>query len=70
MVQRMIRAAARRVGEGDPEDLVDLVDLRAVLDIAIHDAVQAQRAAGITWRAIGEATGTSHVAAIQKWGRS
>ena len=69
MCRRMIRGAGRRVADGDPEDLPMLLELRDELDQAVLSAVSAQRANGATWRAIGAATGTSHVAAIQKWGR-
>jgi hypothetical protein len=67
MVERMIRAAGRRVGRADPEDLGQLVALRFVLDQAIVDAVVGLRNDGITWESIGEATGTTRQAAIMKW---
>jgi hypothetical protein len=66
-VGRMIRAAGRRVGQADPDDLALLVNLHAALDDAIQAAVDGQRAAGIRWRSIGEATGTTPQAAVQKW---
>lgn len=66
-VSRMIRAAGRRVAGADPDDLARLVALRAALDDAIQVAVDGQRAAGVTWRWIGEATGTTPQAAVQKW---
>ena len=67
MVRRMIRAAGRRVGSADPEDLTELVALRHELDTAIERAVLDQRASGITWQSIGDATGTTRQAAIMKW---
>jgi hypothetical protein len=67
MLDRMIRAAGRRVAVGDVEDLQPLVDLADVLEEAIVAAVGGLKSSGVSWRAIGQATGTSHVAAIQKW---
>jgi len=70
MVGRVIRAAGQRVGEGDVEDLPKLLELHELVDVATLAAVGELRRRGWTWRSIGEATGTSHVAAIQKWGRT
>lgn len=64
---RMIRAAGARVAHEDPDQLAELVALADVLSDAIQAAVDGQRAAGITWQWIGEATGTTKQAAIQKW---
>jgi hypothetical protein len=66
----MIRASGPRVGWEDPESLQSLVSLHQELDDAILVAVAGQRATGITWESIGEATGTTRQAAIQKWGKS
>lgn len=44
MVRRVIRAHGRRVIHADPEDLAELVALRAVVDQAITDAVRGMRA--------------------------
>ena len=68
-LRRMIRAAGPRVGWEDPEMLAELVGLREELDVAIREAVSGQRSHGITWQSIGEATGTTPQAAIQKWAR-
>lgn len=67
MVRRIIRAAGRRVGSADPEDLTELVALRHDLDAAIEQAVSQLRSSGITWQSIGDATGTTRQAAIMKW---
>lgn len=64
---RMIRAAGTRCATEDPDQLAELVALADVLSAAIQTAVDGQRAAGITWQWIGEATGTTKQAAIQKW---
>ena len=67
MVRRMLVAGGRKVGQGDPEHLAQLVALRADLDEAIQVAVDGQRAGGITWQSIGDATGTTRQAALMKW---
>lgn len=67
MLARMMRAAAGRVGDGDVDELSDLVQLQKRLDQVVLDAVQGLRASGVTWDQIGEATGTTRQAAIQKW---
>ena len=64
---RAIRAAGNHVAQADPPELAELVALRDELDRAIQTAVDGQRSAGITWQWIGEATGTTKSAAIQKW---
>ena len=56
------------MASGDQEELAALMDLRRTLDEAIVAGVAGLKSSGVTWRSIGEATGTSHVAAIQKWG--
>jgi hypothetical protein len=63
----MIKAAGVRVGQSDPDDLAALVALQQTLSEAIQTAVDGQRAAGVWWSSIGEATGTTKQAAIQKW---
>jgi hypothetical protein len=64
---RMIRAAGPRVAAGDPEDLALLVGLHGEIDRAIAVGVAGLQRSGMTWRSIGEATGTSREAAFQKW---
>jgi len=66
-VGRMIAAAGRRVAEGDPEHLSDLLELQAALDAAIAQGVRGLRSAGFTWANLGAATGTSKEAAFMKW---
>lgn len=44
MVRRVLRAAARRVGEADEFELAELAALRGDLDEAIAQAVAGQRA--------------------------
>lgn len=67
MVRRMIRAHGRRVGDGDPIDLVPLVELRGVLEAAIGQAVAGLVAEGFSWREVGEGMGVSREAAWQRY---
>jgi len=69
-VQRIIRAAGKRVSVADPEDLAKLIAIRNELETAIQAAVDGLRVDGFTWKTIGEATGTTGQAANMKWGRS
>jgi len=69
MLARMVKAAGRRAAVADAEDLAQLVAIRQDLDYAIIAAVKGLRDAEITWQTIGEATGTTRQAAIQKWAR-
>jgi len=64
---RLLRATGRRVGEADPEDLKDLIDLQKRLDQTILEAVAGLRASGCTWEIIGQALGTTRQAAIMRW---
>ena len=69
MVIRMVRAAGRRVGEGDEYELAEFIALQSELDQALADAVAGQRANGKSWAAIATATGTTRQGAQQRWGR-
>lgn len=67
-VRRSIRAHGRRVGDADPEDLADLLDMRNTLDEAISEAVEGQRRNGFSWSAIARGLGTTRQAAQQRFG--
>ena len=67
MVARLIRNAGKRVSDANVEDLQSLIELRDDLDAAILRAVIGLRVSGATWQDIGNATGTTRQAAIQKW---
>lgn len=67
--RRILRAASRRMSMADPEDLADLVALRAAVDEAIDNAAKSVHAGGSSWTQIGAATGMSRQAAHQRWGR-
>lgn len=65
--RRILRAASKRMSTADPEDLADLVQLRASVDEAIDNAARAVHAGGASWTEIGAALGISRQAARQRW---
>lgn len=67
-VGRMIRAAGRRVGQEDADDLAILATLRAEVEEAIVEAIAGQRSAGVRWASIGEALGVTKEAVIMRYG--
>lgn len=69
---RILRAAARRVGDGDVEGLAALVALRSDLDVAIADAVRALRSPrwGYSWTDVARVLGTTRQAAQQRYGET
>lgn len=67
--RRFIRAAGKRVGDGDEVELRALLDLARCLDDAIYAAVVAQQQHGASWADIARATGTTRQAAHAKWGK-
>jgi len=67
--KRFILAAGKRAGDGDEIELAKLIGLQSVLDSAIQDAVDAQRARGVSWAGIARATGVSRQAAQQHYGK-
>jgi hypothetical protein len=69
MLARIIRAYAKRVGDGDPVDLGRMVELRAQFDTAIVAAVRGQRDAGFSWREVAEGLGTTRQSAQITYGR-
>ena len=69
-VRRILRAYARRVGDGDVEALVLLVDLAEEVDAAMVEAVKGLRAHGFSWAEIGSRLGITRQAAQQRWGAS
>ncbi|WP_231583759.1 hypothetical protein [Cellulomonas sp. A375-1] len=68
--RRILRAASRRMADADPEDLGDLLALRAAVDEAIDQAVVGLHEQGTSWAAIGAAAGMSKQAAHKRWGAS
>lgn len=65
---RAIRAASRRVADGDIEALGVLAGLGEELDDAITAAVNGLRAEGYSWSEIGHQLGISKQAAHERWG--
>ncbi len=69
-LRRAIRAAGRRVGNGDVDGLADLLSLAGELDRAIDSAVRGLRDGGYSWGEIASRLGVSRQAAQQRWGCS
>lgn len=70
-VTRIIRAHGRRVADADPEDLGELLAIRAELDAVIDATVAAMRERGVTWQAIADVTHNGNRTSAQKrWGSS
>lgn len=67
MVARMVRALGRRVGEGDPVDLLELTALYGELDAALRAAVAEQRETGFSWGEIAAGLGVSRQTAHQRF---
>lgn len=65
---RMLRAAGRRVADGDEVELRLLLDLHAVLDEAAVAGVAGLRARGMSWAYIASATGVTRQTAQERWG--
>jgi hypothetical protein len=70
MLGRMIDAYGRRVGDADPEDLAEMLELQRRFDAVVKDAVRVQRENhGRSWAEIGAAAGTTRQAAQMRWGK-
>ena len=73
-VAARVQAAARRLiaeldRSGSPQDAVGAArDLSAAADAALQAAIDRARAAGQSWREIGDVLGTSRQAAFQRFG--
>lgn len=70
-VGRVIKAAGRRVAEGDREGLAELVQLRDQLDAAIEEAVKGLRAEPHyqSWSDLARVLGVTRQAARQRFAR-
>lgn len=66
--RRMIVALGRRVGDGDPVDLLELENLRSAVESAMRYAVIQQRGAGFSWQAIADGLGVTRQSAWQRFG--
>jgi hypothetical protein len=69
-VRRVLRAYARRVGDGDVEALALMANLADDINSALAEAVKGLRASGYSWTEIGARLGVTRQAAQQRWGAS
>lgn len=69
-VRRMMRAAAKRVAQGDEFELREFVDLlRTESEYCLGQAVAGQRQFGAkSWAQIAEGAGNRRSAAQERWG--
>jgi hypothetical protein len=67
-VRRVLRAYARRVGDGDVEALALMLSLADEVDAAIAEVVKGLRGCGYSWAEIGTRLGVTRQAAQQRWG--
>ena len=65
--RRVIRAAGRRIAEGDVEALTELLALTSELNAAIDIAVTGLRHHGYSWTEIATRLGITRQAAQQRW---
>jgi hypothetical protein len=70
LVRRILRAYARRVGDGDLEALALVLDLAEEIDTAVAEAVKGLRGCGDSWAEIGVRLGSIRQAAQQRRGAS
>lgn len=64
---RAIRAYGKRVADGDPVDLADMLKVREEFDKAIEAAIVGQRAT-FSWQQIADATGIPRQNLWRKYG--
>ena len=67
MLERMLRAGARRAGNSDEYDLKHFVSLKDKLNEEIKNAVKQQLDNGKSWKDIGDAIGISRQGAFKKY---
>lgn len=67
--RRFVRAIGKRVADGDPEDLAELLRLQHQLDQAFATAVDGLRARGRSDAEIGRVLGVTRQAVGQRWPR-
>lgn len=70
MMERMVRGYGRRVGNGDPADLAELLAFARLVDQVTADAVHEMVSRhGITWSEVGAAAGITKQGAFRRWSR-
>lgn len=69
--RRILRACGRRVGDGDVEGLICLVNLRSELEETIRSAVEGLRSEpwNYSWSQIAAVLGTTRQGAQQRYGQ-
>lgn len=67
MLDRVLRAVERRLGDEDPDILTRLTTIARHVDRLQLASVRGLRAAAVTWEDIGAATGVTRQAALMKW---
>lgn len=70
MITRMLRALARRAGEGDVEALEELAGLQAILHEQLGAGIAGYRAQGHSWADVALTLGSSRQAAQQRFGNA
>ena len=65
--RRVIRAAGRRIADGDVDGLAELLTLTGELNTAIDTAVAGLRHHGYSWTEIATRLGITRQAAQQRW---
>lgn len=68
MLARMVKAAGKRVAQGDGEDLLHFRQLQIEIDNAMLAAVTGLRRQGHSYAYIAKALGVSRQYVYQKWG--
>lgn len=70
MMERMVRSYGRRVADGDPADLAELIALGRLLDQVIAEAVHGMMGAhGVSWSEVAAAAGMTKQGAHKRWAR-
>jgi len=68
MLVRMIKAAAKRVGNGDEHELAALYSAKIEMDNHLQAAIQLQLSQGKSWADIGKALGMTRQGAQRRFG--
>lgn len=67
--KRIIRAAGKRVAQGDEWELTELLSLRDEVETAIATAVEGLRAQGHSWQYIADGLGITRQSAHQSYAK-
>ncbi len=69
MLKRMIKAGAKRAGEGDEEELADFYEISKFFNEQIKASVQMQINNNKSWQDIGDSLGMSKQGAYKKFNK-